>query len=204
MVNKKDNNPKNGRKTKTQKKKNVNKNYHIDELLLEEHKSIVSMIQFGIRTLDQSSAFFFAVITVILSASFLTLTTKNLYTSQKTAIIAVLTMYYVLATIYWYSNSRRTHVKNVSRLERAKHIESHFKSIYGKCLEKKGDTSKYFNEYVFQHFTYTNEHLSKNEDCYGNKMFFLARHRDFLFTTFPIFLLLIWFVFICLAYVYFL
>lgn len=204
MVNKKDNNSKKKAKRKAQKKKSVNNYYHVDELLLEEHNSVQNLFQFFEKMLQQTSTFYFAVIATSFSVGILTLINSELYSLQKVVIIIVLTMFYATASMFWYCTLKRTLVKLLSNVERGKHIEEYFRLNYGKCLKKSKHSSYYFNNYAFQNLTYTNNHLDKNEDHNANKIIFLARDRSILLTKFPLLLLLIWLIFICLAYVYFL
>ncbi|MEA1936507.1 MAG: hypothetical protein U9N04_00105, partial [Patescibacteria group bacterium] len=146
--------------------------------------------------LQRGNNFYFTVLGIFITTFFLTITSE---TESKNLIVAMLVLFYIAIAFSWYGHSQRTYVKLMSKLERARHIETYFAKEYGEFMQKLGDgdfQSKHYSEdnflkECFQNFTFTTRHLDEDKDCRGNNLDFPTKRNSFLVTKFPFILLII-------------
>jgi len=155
-----------------------------DQLFLEEYRCLLSLIQFYNDTMHRFSTFYFTSVSAFFGVFFLLI--RGTFTTQDNLIAISLSVLGVLTTLFWYSNSSRSHVKLNSRMERTKQIEKHFKKEFGDCL---------------QIFTYTGEHLQGKKDFEGKKLNVLTRQTKMLSHKYPMTLMILWLVILVLALV---
>ena len=147
-----------------------------DKLLLEEYKQLLSFIIFSNNILHRVGTFYFTSIGIFFGVLFLLIREEH-FTPGNTIIVIILSILALATSVFWYSNTSRTHVKLNSRMKRAKEIEKHFGEKFEACL---------------QMLTYTGEHLKANRDCEGKPLNFLTKRTKMLSNIYPGTLVIVW------------